>query len=345
MSGVKQRFTTGSVAATGNQFDMAIDGASGFFRVVDSSGAVNYTRNGQFFEDKNGFIVNAQMQRLTGHMINPNTGIPGAALESLTVPRGNMAPQATQNIATVANFDSNAKEIDSDKTPFDLDDPTTYSKRVSSQVFDSRGNSHELAQYYVRNAGNHWTVFYALDGKHEPGHLATKIFDESGRMTPTSNPVPLTFGVPGALPLSVKIDYTGSTSFAKDFSASFKSDGYAAGEYLAMTVGKDGTLQANYSNGQSKAVAQLALANFANVQGLQPVGGNAWVETAESGSAVMGQPGSNGLATIKGQAVEESNVDMSQELVNMIIAQRTYQANAQTIKTQDQVLQTLITMR
>jgi flagellar hook protein FlgE len=109
-----------------------------------------------------------------------------------------------------------------------------------------------------------------------------------------------------------------------------------------MSIAADGSIVANYTNGETQTLGTLALANFNNLQGLKPVGGNAWAQTAESGQPILGQPGSNGLASIKGQAVEESNVDMSQELVNMIIAQRTYQANAQTIKTQDQVMQTLI---
>uniref|UniRef100_UPI00333F1320 flagellar hook-basal body complex protein n=1 Tax=Pollutimonas bauzanensis TaxID=658167 RepID=UPI00333F1320 len=121
--------------------------------------------------------------------------------------------------------------------------------------------------------------------------------------------------------------------------------GSATGEYASMSIAADGSIVANYTNGETKSVGTLVLADFNNLQGLQPAGGNAWVETAASGQPILGTPGTNSLATIKGQAVEESNVDMSQELVNMIIAQRTYQANAQTIKTQDQVLQTLINMR
>jgi len=347
MTGVKQRFTTGNVALTGNMFDMAIDGEKGFFRVTDTSGAVSYTRNGQFFADKNAFIVNAQEQRLTGYIIDPVTGNVGTTLEPLTVPRGDMAPQATTEITTVANFDSNSPIIrrsGAGAKAFDPGDPSTYSNRQTSTVYDSLGNSHELAQYFTK-VGGQWELRYTLDGQ-QAGAVQSLSFDTSGRLTTTPTKLDVNLGTPsGAAPLTVSIDYAGTTSFAKSFGAKFTTNGYAAGEYLGMSIAKDGTLLANYSNGESKASAILALADFNNVQGLQPVGGNAWVETSESGQPVMGQPGSNGLATIKGQAVEESNVDMSQELVNMIIAQRTYQANAQTIKTQDQVLQTLITMR
>src|SRR6185312_4660339 len=147
-----------------------------------------------------------------------------------------------------------------------------------------------------------------------------------------------------AAPMAIKVAYDGSTQFGGSFSQNFIQDGYSTGEYASMSIGTDGSMVANYTNGVTKVVGTLALANFNNLQGLQPMGGNAWAETANSGQPILGIPGSNGLALIKGQAVEESNVDMSQELVNMIIAQRTYQANAQTIKTQDQVLQTLINM-
>ena len=142
------------------------------------------------------------------------------------------------------------------------------------------------------------------------------------------------------------VNYAGSTQFdSQDFSANFTQYGYPTGEYASMSVAPDGSIVASYTNGQTQSLGTLVLANFNNLQGLKPVGGNAWAETSESGQPILGQPGSNGLAQIKGQAVEESNVDLSQELVNMIIAQRTYQANAQTIKTQDQIMQTLITMR
>jgi len=350
MSGVKQRFTTGNVAFTGNQLDMAIDGPAGFFRTVDMSGAVTYTRNGQFFADKNGAIVNAQSQQLTGYTINPTTGLPNTKLEPLIVPRGNMPPKATSEMTTVANFDVNAKIIDRRTTSFNPDDPTSYSNRQESTVYDSLGNTHTLTQYYIKRSANEWEIRYRIDGQRPLADRKDVQFDSAGRLMEF---VPgkgngkhvINYAVPGAENLKLTIDYNGTTAFANPFGAKFTANGYRAGEYLSMDIAKDGTMMARYSNGEQQAVAILALANFNNVQGLQPIGGNAWTETSESGQAVMGQPGANGLATIKGQAVEESNVDMSQELVNMIIAQRTYQANAQTIKTQDQVLQTLITMR
>jgi flagellar hook protein FlgE len=145
--------------------------------------------------------------------------------------------------------------------------------------------------------------------------------------------------------MTLTIDYGNSTQYGNDFNYAFTQNGYPSGEYASMTIEPDGEIVASYTNGQSATQGYLVLANFTNVYGLDSAGGNAWVETAASGQPILGRPGTNSLSNVISMAVEESNVDMSQELVNLIIAQRTYQANAQTIKTQDQILQTLIQMR
>ena len=145
--------------------------------------------------------------------------------------------------------------------------------------------------------------------------------------------------------MELTFDYTGSTQFSGDFSYNFTQDGFPTGEYAGLSVDTDGSVIASYTNGELRTIGYVALANFNNLNGLKAFGDNSWIETGASGQPIVGRPGTNGLATIKGQALEESNVDMSQELVNMIIAQRFYQANAQTIKTQDQIVQNLISMR
>jgi len=349
VSGINQRFTVGNVAGTGNMFDMAITGEKGFFRLLDSSGAVSYSRNGQFAVDKDNYIVNAQGNRLTGY---PAGGV-GMQPHPLTVPKGNVAPNATSAATTVANLPANAPVI---SQPFNPDDASTYTNSEPIEVFDSLGNAHELRQYFVKTAGtgteSKWAVHYRLDGQplDEPADAVTLDFDTAGRLVTTPTIQNLVINTPGgtdspAAPLNIALNYAGSTSFGGDFGMNFTQNGYTTGQYAGMSIGTDGTLQANYTNGQSQVVGIVALASFNNAQGLQPSGGNAWTETAQSGQAMLGQPGANGMGKLKGQALEESNVDMSQELVNMIVAQRTYQANAQTIKTQDQVLQTLMTMR
>ncbi len=459
VASINQRFTVGTVAGTGNQFDMAIDGAKGLFRVVDPSGNVLYTRNGQFFADKDNNIVNAQGQRLTGYAPGGTNMVP------VQVPVGNIPPLASNQLTTKANLDANTPVIYLTNAPavpaipevpavpptigrvdliavvpgtgtdgifsfevvngaivwdpaapdegeyitgaagtdivnidalgvpdapfvldgpddvaydpgapaipevpgipaqvaipFDPTNPDSYSPQHSLRinVFDSLGNSHELTQYYAKRpeaGGNSvWEVHYRLDGMPLPtpaDSMQVLTFDPNGSLVSPTAPVTLAFPNPGggaspAKDLSLVLNYNGTTQFGGPFSSNFTQDGYATGEYASMSIAKDGSIQARYTNGETRSMGTLVLADFNNLQGLQPVGGNAWIETSASGQPTYGRPGENGMATIAGQSVEESNVDMSVELVNMIIAQRTYQANAQTIKTQDQILQTLITMR
>jgi len=385
VAAVNQRFATGNVEITGNQYDMAIDGANGFFRLVSSNGEVSYSRNGQFTKDKDHYIVNAQGQRLSGY---PQGGI-GLDPEPLRVPVGNIAPRATgtdpdaPGISAVLNLDSSSDIIPlPSATPagpnFNPTDPNSFTNAAPLTVYDSLGNAHDFTQYFVKREGTAtssvWDVYYVLDGQPmapttvtpptppatEPiwGDATQLSFDTSGRLTSVTTPagvtdptsLTLTFANPGgtespADPLSIPINYGGTTQFNNPFKQNMVQDGYSSGEFASIAVGADGTVMASYTNGKTQAVGTVVLASFNNVNGLQPIGGNAWAESPTSGQPILGQPGTNGLASIKGQAVESSNVDMSQELVNMIIAQRTYQANAQTIKTQDQIMQTLISMR
>jgi flagellar hook protein FlgE len=362
VASINQRFTTGIVSTSGNQFDMAIDGAKGLFVVTQPNGATLYTRNGQFLADKDHKIVNAQGQQLMGYAPG------GTNLIGMTVPVGNIDPKATSTLGNTVNVNANAAVIPA-ATAFDPTDGSTFSNMTPLTVYDSLGNEHRVEQYYVKRAPsgaapnevNNWDVYVAVNGQvvdaagnpvaaPGPYPVAHQMqFDKAGRLDAATASYTLAYNVPltgsAALPLSITVNYAGSTQFGGSFSQDFIQNGYKTGEYASMSIGANGELIANYTNGAKQTMGTIALADFANLQGLQPVGGNAWAETANSGQPIMGTPGSNGLATIKGQAVEESNVDMSQELVNMIIAQRTYQANAQTIKTQDQILQTLITMR
>ncbi|MDQ8032378.1 flagellar biosynthesis protein FlgE [Bordetella genomosp. 1] len=355
VSAINQRFTVGNVTSTGGEYDIAIDGAKGFFRLLDPSGSVFYSRNGEFGIDKDFRIVNAQGYQLTGY---PPGGI-GAAPVGLTLPQGNIAPRATDGMTVQTNLDANATAIDGTVTPFDATDNTTYTTSVPYTVYDSLGNSHQMTQFFVKRpaaAGESvYDVYYQLDGQDmtvgaaaDPN--ATFTFNSAGVMTTTPASVTINYATPGgttspAAPMAIVMNYAGTTQYGSDFNPKMTQTGYSSGEFSGITIGKDGSLEAKYTNGESQTIGTIVLANFNNVQGLQPVGNNAWAETADSGQAVLGQPGTNGLSTLAGQALEASNVDMSKELVNMIVAQRTYQANAQTIKTQDEIMQVLMNMR
>jgi flagellar hook protein FlgE len=203
----------------------------------------------------------------------------------------------------------------------------------------------------VKSASNTWDVFGANDGVQiGAAALGTVAFQTNGSIDTTATTLPFNVSVPvaggAATPLLFTFDLTGSTQFGSNFGVTqLTQDGATSGRLAGYNIGADGILLGRYTNGQTKTLGQVALADFTSPQGLQPLGNNAWVETSNSGPPLVGVPSSGSLGVLQSGAVEESNVDLTAELVNMITAQRVYQANAQTIKTQDAVLQTLVNLR
>jgi flagellar hook protein FlgE len=298
--------------------------------------------------------VNVQGDKLTGYSLD------GITLQPITVPDGNMAPAVTSSITNRINVDVNEPAITAGA--FDPNNADTFNNTLPVNIYDSLGNSHQLIQYFAKDsATNTWNVYFTLDGNVlgtqtdplDPATFApttTQItFSDNGQISGVDGAATTTYGltipVTGANDLNFTLNYANSTQYGSDFNYTFNQNGYPSGEYASMNIEPDGSIVASYTNGQTDVRGYLALADFPNVNGLKSAGGNAWEETGASGQPILGRPGTNSLSLVKSMAVEESNVDMSQELVNMIIAQRTYQANAQTIKTQDQILQTLIQMR
>jgi flagellar hook protein FlgE len=232
---------------------------------------------------------------------------------------------------------------------FNANNPATYTSSTSATVYDSLGNSHVLAMFYVKTATpNTWEIYTNLDGGAAAGPLPMA-FTTSGALATPANGIfaqsfPLTTGAVTAM--NFNLDLSGSTQFGNIFGVNrIAQDGYTSGRLSGLNVSADGTVQGRYSNGQTRNLAQVVLGNFTNPNGLMSLGGNQWQETAASGQPLIGSPGSGSLGVIQSAAVEESNVDLTAQLVNMITAQRTYQANAQTIKTEDQILQTLVNLR
>ncbi|WP_136416172.1 flagellar hook protein FlgE [Herbaspirillum sp. ST 5-3] len=201
------------------------------------------------------------------------------------------------------------------------------------------------------------TIGAVAAGTVPPRRLGTLMFDSGGHldeaaMTAAGTTLPLSASLPiypstdATDPLVLNIEYEGTTQFGSNFGVNeLSQDGYASGRLSGFNVGSDGTIVGRYTNGRSATLGQVALANFRNPNGLQPLGNNVWAATSTSGDELIGSPGSSSLGVLQSSAVEDSNVDLTAELVNMITAQRVYQANAQTIKTQDQVLQTLVNLR
>jgi flagellar hook protein FlgE len=343
---VAQQFTQGNITATNNPLDMAINGG-GFFR-MDTNGEVTYQRNGQFQLDNMGYIVNPTGAKLTGYTANASGVLSTGAPAPLVIETADLAPQVTSEVNAVLNLDSRGGVT---VGPFNKDDPTTFNSSTAVSVFDSLGNQHTLQTYYVKldapNLGD-WDVYAALDGVLvSPTVVGTLNFNTSGVLT-TGSPItiPSQTLTSGAADLTFDIDFTGTTQFGASFSVNtLNQDGYTAGRLAGFNIGADGMVVGRYTNGQTAVLGQVVLANFANPNGLQPLGNNMWSETSASGNPLVGTPSSGSLGVLQSSAVEDSNVDLTAELVNLITAQRVYQANAQTIKAQDAVLQTAVNLR
>ncbi|MGE0557193.1 MAG: flagellar hook protein FlgE [Burkholderiales bacterium] len=348
---IQQEFTQGNVSVTNNPLDVAINGG-GFFR-LSQNGTITYSRNGQFHLDNTGFIVNADGLQVTGYPVDAAGNIIPSSPQALVLPSSDISPRATTDFDASINLDSRSAAI---AIPFSATDPASYTSSTSGTVYDSLGNPHIFAMYFVKTpTSGQWSLHGTVDGGPladvnlgaGAGNPATLNFSSSGTLT-TAMPLNISLALSsGAVsPLTFDFDFSGTTQFGSDFGVSaLAQDGYASGRLTGFNIGADGIIVGRYSNGQAAQLGQIVLANFSNPGGLRSLGNNQWEETSESGLAVVGQPLSGTLGALQSAAVEDSNVDLTQELVNMITAQRVYQANAQSIKTLDQILQTLVNLR
>jgi flagellar hook protein FlgE len=242
-----------------------------------------------------------------------------------------------------------------------LSDPSTYNNATTLNVYDAKGQDVALTYYFQKIATDQWNVYATANGTSllsngagVPQPLTTIQFPSNGG-TPTAPAGPVSINIPastnsvGAQTLAingVQLNVSGATQYGTQFAVTDMSqNGYAPGQLVGIQFEANGIVTARYSNGQTKPAGQVEVATFRNPQGLQAMGGNIWGHTFGSGDPVLGVPGDGNLGALQSGALEESNVDLTAELVNMITAQRVYQANAQTIKTQDQVLQTLVNLR
>lgn len=340
---VRQLFGQGNISVTSNSLDLAING-SGFFR-LDTNGSVTYTRNGQFSLDKNGYVVNAAGKNLTGFPAASDGTITTATPVKLRVSAADLVPAASTKSSAGVNLDSRASALAS--AAFSPSNPATFNSATSMSVYDSLGNSHIMSLYFVKTGANAWDAFAANDGiQVGAGPVGALTFTTGGALSAGS---PLALSLPvttGATPIGITIDVAGITQFGSNFGVnSLSQDGYGVGKITGYAVGGDGILLGRYSNGQTRAQGQVALSAFTNPQGLRSLGANQWGEAPDSGPALTGVPDTGSLGVLQAGALEDSNVDLTAELVDMITAQRIYQANAQTIKTQDSVLQTLVNLR
>jgi flagellar hook protein FlgE len=352
VANVQQEFTQGNITTTSNPLDIAVNG-NGFFQ-VQNNGAIYYTRNGQFHQDNAGYIVTADDQQVMGYGVDASGNIIASTPVPLQISNSQLAPSVTTSFK--ANLNLNSAETPPATAIFNPADPTSYNESTSGTVYDSLGNSHDMTLYFVKTAvAGQWALHGTVDGTAVAnvnlgagaGNPVNLTFNSSGVLTTAMpvNPVALTIGGGAASPVSFSLDFTGSTQFGSPYAVnSLSQDGYTSGRLSGFNVSGNGVIVGSYTNGQSKNLGQIALASFADPEGLQPQGNNNWAQTAASGLPIVGAPGTGGLGALQSAAVEQSNVDLTSELVNMITAQRVYQANAQSIKAQDAILQTLVNL-
>ncbi len=342
---VSQQFSQGNIDFTDNSLDLAISG-SGFFTLSDN-GALSYSRAGAFKTDADGYVVNDQGQRLQVYPALNGGGFNTGALSDLRLVSGESAPVATTSGDMQMNLPA-AATVPATST-FDPADSSSFNRATSLTVYDSLGAAHTATVYFVKGSSSGaWQSHLAIDGT-VVGGAQNLQFSTTGQLTTPTNGIN-TYGAytpaTGAADLNISMNFTGSTQYGSNFTvSSITQDGYTTGRLVGMDIDKTGMVQARFTNGRSLSMGQLAMANFTNQGGLQQLNDTNWAETFASGQALRGQAGNSGFGQIQSGALEASNVDITTQLVNMITAQRNFQANAQMISTADSITQTIINIR
>ncbi len=366
LTDIRQNMAQGNITFTDNPLDMAIDGG-GYFRLSDG-GSITYSRAGSFHTDTEGYILNASGLRLTGMTALADGTLTGQ-YGDLRIDTSNIIPKPTGGVEVGLNLDStdttptvawndpinNAGTFAFGDPP---PDPLAYNSSTSLAVYDSLGNAHGMSMYFAKTAtANQWDVHVLVDGVTVGGTPAdTLTFLDDGTIDPAAvlsiaaadwDPLDADGNPTGAItPQPMDLGFAESTQFGSTFAVqALTQDGFTTGRLSGIDVDVSGNLYARYSNGRSKTLGQVALANFTNPDGLVSLGDASWAETFASGQPLVGTPGTASLGVIQAGALEESNVNLTQELVDLIIAQRNFQANAKTIETADAVTQTIINLR
>ncbi|MBC3304421.1 flagellar hook protein FlgE [Pseudomonas sp. SWRI18] len=374
LAAVSQQFTQGDVNGSGGVLDMAIQGG-GFFVQKGSDGSLEYTRSGAFRADKDGYITNnTGTSRLQGYAADENGKVTKGGLVDLQLNLSNLPPKASSKVDSTSNLNSSEPAINQTTKPFDPSDTSTFTTQYSTTLYDTQGNAHSMVQYMVKTDSNKWMSYTTIDGRNPDGSTLAATppvgklltFDTAGTLSTITTPpatvsnTTLTIAdwKPGAMvngvwadngaaanPGGIAVNMANITQYN---SASYRNppvtDGYATGQITGLKIDGSGVLFATFSNQQSKAIGQISLASFNNEQGLQPSGGTAWRETFASGQPGYDTPQAGTLGSIVANSLENSNVNLTNELVDLIKAQSNYQANAKTISTQSTIMQTIIQM-
>ncbi|MDQ7981958.1 flagellar hook protein FlgE [Paraburkholderia sp. SARCC-3016] len=360
LAGVQQDFSQGEVTTTDVPTNMAING-NGFFQMLNPNGSVTYSRNGQFVENKAGFIVDAEGDEVMGYQANAQGQLQTGQVVPIRIPNSSLLPPVATTKATFTlNLDAAAAQP-KDAT-FDPTDPDSYTFSTSIKTVDSLGAETTVNLYFVKSAtSGQWEVFGGPSGA-TPTDLGSMTFDSSGALTASASPPPastpitpagsFSLAIPntdGAAAQTITVDLSGTTQFGGDGTGSAATaapsqDGFGTSQLTNFAIGADGTITGTYSDGRTAVLGQVLLATFTNPNGLQNLGNNQFAQTNDSGEPQVGVAGTSTLGSIQGGAIESSNADLTNSLVDLITAQRNYQANAQTIKTQQTIDQTLINL-
>ena len=344
VSNVTQLFTQGNVTVTGNELDVAING-SGFFELTQPNGGMSYSRAGMFKLNNEGEIVNNQGANLMGYPTDELGTRLSFTTQALTLPTGGPIPaRNTTGITAEFNLDARAPVAATATPPTPL---TTYGTSVIA--YDPQGLEIPVGLAFEKTANNQWNVYTSVNGSNPALSTPFTInFLSNGTLDPATTIPPLTLASPNdpSVTFPVTLSFGNATQFGIDYAVTnLRQDGYRPGELTSLKIDESGIITASYSNGQTRAAGQIALVNFRNVQGLQPTGNGNWEANYATGEPVHGAPGEGKFGSLRAGALEDSNIDITAELVSMMTAQRAYQANAQSIKTQDQVLSTMLNMR
>jgi len=344
VTGITQNFSQGNIDFTERNLDLAVSG-QGFFVVNDASGQ-SFTRAGAFNVDRDGYIVNQSAQRLQVFPAITGGGFNTGVLSDVQLSTSDGPPQSTTSITATLNL-SSSDSVPS-TVPFDPADPTSFNNSTSTVIYDSLGSPHTSTLYYVKSTvANQWDTYQYIDGNVVASGGASPVsitFNPDGTL---SGPANIAYdAVPsgtGALPIQIGVNYSNTTQFGSAFAVNgLSQDGFSTGRLSGIDIDDEGVIFARFTNGQSNALGKVALAGFPNVGGLRQQGNTAWAQSFESGDLILGEANTASFGLVQSGALEASNVDIAASLVNLITAQRNFQANAQVISAADTVTQTII---
>lgn len=370
---ITQQFDQGKIEDSNSDLHLAING-DGFFALKDvNEDSTVFTRDGSFLLDQDGFLVNAgglQVQAfpvVAGSEETETIRFSNGVLEPIQLTNPIGAPKATGNITLKLNYradqavnpfqDANGANLNAPFTRADITNPInptnqgTFDYTTTINVFDSIGNPHSIAVYARRVGDNTYAIDAYIDGQNTPVNAdpIALTFSAAGELT--SNPSAFELEVPaatvgqGADALSLNLNLAGSTMLGSAFSISDQSqDGRTTGRLTGLEIDQEGIVRAGYTNGLTTPLGKIALATFGNNQGLRAGGGNTFIPTPDSGEAILGEAGTSTFGLIQAGGLETSNVDISQQLVRLITAQRNFQAASKVISTNDQITQTAINL-